>query len=219
MPVEGSGHLGPDESVERQSAERQLADVADLVLFLVEASLPSSLSTFLYDTIMAWATEAVARVGKPQGRRAAGVDAQALEFKRLVELAFQDKQLRADLGSAMLAVEDAARQLDALGPESPAWDLAWSQLGQAMRGLLDASTRLMEHDAAIRAAATEPVGSLRASHRDFLSTFDEAVRAQDAAPVPKFGPEGTRTRVALGGWATENSRDAYNAEGRRPRLI
>lgn len=166
---------------------------------------------------MAWATEALERAGKPQRRSAVGTDGQVQEFERLVDLAFQDNQLRADLGSAMLAVADAARQLAALGPESPAWDLAWSQLGQAMRGLLDASTRLMRHDNAIRTAATEPAGTVRAAHRDFLSTFREAVQAQDAAPDPEFGPEGTRTRAALG--VTENSRDAYNAEGRRPGLI
>jgi hypothetical protein len=190
VPVEGSGHREPDESVKRQSAERQLADVADLVLFLVEASLPSTLSTFMYDTIMAWATEALAQSGKPQRRRAAVTDGQAREFRRLLDLAFQDNQLRADLGSAMLAVEHTARQLGALSPDSPDWHLVWSQLGQAMRGLLDASTRLMRHDDAIRAASTEPAGTVRAAHRDFFSTVDEAVRAQnvDASPNPKKPP-------------------------------
>jgi hypothetical protein len=218
VPSEDPGHPGPDDSVERQGAEQQLANVADLFLFLVEVSLPTSLSTYLYDTIMAWATEAVAHAGKPQERQAADRDGHARELKRLIDLAYQDNQLRVDLGDAMAAVEAAARQLAALGPDSRAWDLAWSHLAQAISRLRNASANLMVHDAAIRAAATEPTGAIREAHREFLSTFREAAQAPDVAPTPRIGPEGTRTRAALGGWAAENNRDASNAQGTLTRL-
>ena len=143
MSVEGSSHLGPDEPVKREDAERQLEDVSALVLSLVEAALPITLSTVLHDSIMAWATEALERAGEPEERRADGEAIRVFDFEPLIESGRQDTQVRADLDSANLSVEAAALQLAGARPNSREWYAAKQVLDQAVSRLRDVSTRLL----------------------------------------------------------------------------
>jgi hypothetical protein len=223
MLVEGSSHLGPDEAIKREQAERLLADIYDVVVLLVAAYankiLPPLLPHFPYmlppgdvahnisklgivhDAIMAWASEALERAGVPH--RPVSEEERALHFKRLEELDRQHAEVRAELGSAERMVGEAVWRLAALNSDSPArvWNQVWSELGQAISQLLDASTRLMKLDA-VRAAATQPVEDLRQPNRDiFVSRLNEAIRARETEDPydPKIGRVGAATRDVLYG--------------------
>jgi hypothetical protein len=175
MSVEGSSHLGPDEAVKREQAERLLADVYDVVMFFVSAYadkiLPHLLPYFPYtlpadvggrdipelgivhDTIMAWATEALEREGVPQPHRPAGEAVRIYEFKRLNELSRNDVKARAGLESARTSVEEAARQLATISPDDgDGLAEARRVLGEAITELITASARLMRLDAEDQAA-------------------------------------------------------------------
>ena len=209
MSVQGSGHLGPDDnSAQRERAERQLANVSDLVLFLVGAylsqiipqlSATTPLSPFLYDTIMAWATETLEHAGQPQERRAAGEAVPVFDFECLVELVRQDDRLRTDLGIARLMVENAARQLARAKPYTAAWYRAKQVLDAAISRLLATSSRLMEHDDAVRASRTDRIEDVRQSNREaFAFGLDQAIRALDdgVSPDHKLDPLAAEPRSA-----------------------
>jgi hypothetical protein len=226
MSVEEPSSGRPDESVERQRTERQLADISELVLFLVGAFIPkltaittplhiTPLAMTVHDTIMAWATEALKDGGVQKERRADGEAVPVVDFERLVELGDQDAQVQAALDNARGMIESAAWQLWIAKPNSRAWYQARLMLDRAISRLLDASSRLMQLDA-IRATATNPVQDPRQLAREaFLSAVDEASRPLDAeaSSIAKPGRVGAETLARLYGLAaTEDNRSAVNAE-------
>jgi hypothetical protein len=166
---DGSSHLGPDEAMKREQAERLLADVYDVVVLLVGAyagevgltainpyspyPLPpkvlddhSSKLGIVHDTIMAWTTEALEHAGVPQPRRPADKAGPVFDFKRLIELGSQDIEVQAGLDSARLSVEEAKRQLARVRPNTREWYQAKQVLEEAIKRLRGVSLRLVQLD-------------------------------------------------------------------------
>jgi transcriptional regulator with XRE-family HTH domain len=166
VPDEVSRHLGPDESVKREAAKRQRGDISDVVLFLVEASLSMTPSTVLYDSGMAWASEAVEHASK-EHRATSGAPSFS-EFMRLVELARQDTEVRADLERADATITEAARELHALSSDDPARHDAELALGKAINQLLSLSTELMSLDTMGAAGLRATRSGERETSRVFL---------------------------------------------------
>jgi hypothetical protein len=228
MSVEGPSHPEPDESAEREQAERLLANVSELVLFLVGgyaseilAHLPIALPpgitgdinslSVVHETMMAWATEAVEHPGQREEHGADSEAVRVVNFERLIELGRQDIQVRAGLDSARRSVEEAALQLASARPNTKEWYRAKQVLEEAIKRLLEASTRLMKLDA-VRAAATEPVENLQPSNRDiFASRFNaaEASLGPKADPVAEEAPsvEDITRLVVRGPASTDDNRD------------
>lgn len=212
MSVEGSSHLGPDEPVKRKGAERQLEDVSCLVLFLVEAALPITLSTVLHDTIMAWATEALERAGEPEGHRADGEPVRVFDFEHLIESGRQDVQIGGGLDSANLSVEAAARQLDRARPNSREWYAAKQVLDQAVSRLRDVSSRLLR-----RAGAEEdPLEGVRVGVRS-QRPGDRPIQAVRSTSGGR-GRSPDRNRAQAGHRRTPPGADAARRSSRSTRF-
>ena len=190
MSVESTSGPRRDEDIKRQNAELLQADVADLVLFLVGTVLSdTTLASVLYGAMMDWAAEAVEQAGHPQEHRAAGEAVPVYEFTRLVGLAYQDSHLRTNLDSAMLTVEEAARQLAAISPENrAAWAEAWWVYGEAIGQLIEASTSVMRFDDAVRATPTQVAEGMQQWKREvFADDIDQAAQVLQAE-TPVFAP-------------------------------
>jgi hypothetical protein len=103
---------------------------------------------------MAWAAEALEHAGVPQPQRPVSKAERTLHRRRLVELGHEDAKVRTEVATAERMVKEAVRLIGALSPNSPtwAWNQVWTELGQAINQLLDASTRLMAQDTEPRPA-------------------------------------------------------------------
>jgi hypothetical protein len=199
MSVESASGPRRGEDIKQQDAELLQADVADLVLFLVGTVLSDvTLASVLYSAMMDWAAEAVEHAGHPQQDRAAGEAVPVYEFKRLVDLAYQDTQVRTSLDSAMRSVEEAARQLASVSPGNrAAWAEAWRVYGEAIDQLIGASTDVMRHDDAVRATPTQAAEGIRQWRREAFSYEIDDARQALNAPDPTIGRIGADTRNAL----------------------
>jgi len=196
--VEDSSHLGQD-GRESERAERLLADISDLVLFVFGAKvLPITLAGVIRDAIMAWASDAAEHRGRPQERYATSGALPTLEVPRLMELARRDAEVRASLHDAVQAIITAARELSGMSRNDPAWSVAMQAFNQAMSQLHKLSAdqlRLATERASLQrtgAAAineSRPAQVRQPAQTTFARRFDPAV--QKRAEATTATPAGT----------------------------
>jgi hypothetical protein len=214
MSVNGSRHLGPDETIKREQAERLLADLYDIVVLLVGINankllphllhipyfphnLPNDLVAqdlsklgIVHDSTIAWATEVLEYTGVPQPRRSAGQAVPVFDFTRLTELSRSNSGVRTAVADAGVSADEAARQLASISPDDPAaQERARQVLGRMVRELIAASAKLMRLDAKDRA--------VRVKHSRQARMSQPAPAEVTRAPLPRAGLSGRPRRPRL----------------------
>jgi hypothetical protein len=135
-------------------AHRTLGDFVELAWFAVGLALPVTLQGVIFESIMAWTSEA----GRTRNLHSDGPHQTTVKPSQLLELSRQGAQIEADMERTIGAVIEAAKVLAAMDPSDPGFLSNQRALGEAIAGLLSLSAaRMMLNSGRIAAVKTGTV--------------------------------------------------------------
>jgi hypothetical protein len=135
-------------------AHRTLGDFLELAWFAVGLALPVSLQGVIFESILAWTSEA----GRTRDLQSDGTLQTTVKPSQLLELGRQGVQIEGDIERTVSAVIEAARALASMDPSDPGFLSNQRTLGQAIAGLLSLSAaRMMLNSGRIAVSKTGTV--------------------------------------------------------------